>query len=72
MLKSAQSGALEVAGLKIYTAYQKLLLTNNAVDFDDLLMHTATILRTNEDLRADLDSKHEYVLVDEYQDTNLA
>ncbi|MEY2611507.1 MAG: ATP-dependent helicase PcrA [Planctomycetota bacterium] len=72
MLQNAPSGALEVAVRKIYPAYQKLLLTNNAVDFDDLLMHTATILRTNEDLRADLDSKHEYVLVDEYQDTNLA
>lgn len=72
MLQAPASGALEAAVRKIYPAYQKFLVTNNAVDFDDLLMHTATILRTNEDLRADLDAKHEYVLVDEYQDTNLA
>lgn len=57
---------------KVYPAYQKLLLQNNAVDFDDLLMHTALILRNNPDLRADLDSKHRYIMVDEYQDTNVA
>lgn len=72
MLSEVPRGALELAVRKIYPIYQKYLLSNNAVDFDDLLMHTATILRSNEDLRADLDSKHRYVLVDEYQDTNLA
>ena len=57
---------------KVYPAYQKLLLQNNAVDFDDLLMHTASILRSSPDLRSELDSKHRYILVDEYQDTNLS
>ncbi|MEQ1830895.1 MAG: UvrD-helicase domain-containing protein, partial [Pirellula sp.] len=57
---------------KIYPAYQKFLLQNNAVDFDDLLMHTANILRSSPDLRSELDSKHRYILVDEYQDTNLS
>lgn len=57
---------------KVYPIYQKLLRQFNAVDFDDLLMHTANILRSNPDLRADLDAKHRYILVDEYQDTNLA
>jgi DNA helicase II / ATP-dependent DNA helicase PcrA len=57
---------------KIYPFYQKLLLQNNAVDFDDMLMHTASILRSSPELRKDLDSKHRYILVDEYQDTNLA
>lgn len=57
---------------KVYNAYQKLLVQNNAVDFDDLLMHTASILRSSPELRKDLDSKHRYILVDEYQDTNLA
>jgi DNA helicase-2/ATP-dependent DNA helicase PcrA len=72
MLHEPPRNAAESAVRKIYPVYQKYLLSNNAVDFDDLLMHTATIIRTNEDLRADLDSKHRYVLVDEYQDTNLA
>ncbi len=57
---------------KVYPVYQNLLRQFNAVDFDDLLMHTANILRANPDLRADLDAKHRYILVDEYQDTNLA
>ncbi|MFM7927261.1 MAG: ATP-dependent helicase, partial [Pirellula sp.] len=72
MLNEPAKNASEVAVRKIYPIYQKYLLSNNAVDFDDLLMHTATILRNNEDLRVDLDAKHRYVLVDEYQDTNLA
>jgi DNA helicase-2/ATP-dependent DNA helicase PcrA len=72
MMEEPGRSALDHAIQKVYVAYQKQLLVNNAVDFDDLLMHTATILRTNEDLRADLDAKHRYILVDEYQDTNLA
>ncbi len=72
MIEEPGRSALDVAAFKVYSAYQKLLLQNNAVDFDDLLMHTATILRTHSDLRADLDAKHKYILVDEYQDTNLA
>jgi DNA helicase-2/ATP-dependent DNA helicase PcrA len=72
MIEEPGRSALDHAIHKVYAAYQKQLLVNNAVDFDDLLMHTATILRTNEELRADLDAKHRYILVDEYQDTNLA
>lgn len=72
MMEEPGRTALDHAVQKVYRAYQKLLLQNNAVDFDDLLMHTATILRTHEELREDLDAKHRYILVDEYQDTNLA
>lgn len=57
---------------KIYPAYQKRLLTANAVDFDDLLLHAVTLLKDNPELRAQLDAQHRYVMVDEYQDTNLA
>jgi DNA helicase II / ATP-dependent DNA helicase PcrA len=57
---------------KVYPFYQRALLRNGAVDFDDLLMHTATILRQNLDLRQQLDQRFRYVMVDEYQDTNLA
>lgn len=55
-----------------YPAYQEQLRESNAVDFDDLLMHVATILRENEEIRATLDRRYRYILVDEYQDTNLA
>jgi DNA helicase-2/ATP-dependent DNA helicase PcrA len=57
---------------RVYPTYQKRLLAANAVDFDDLLMHVASILKENPELRQQLDEKHRYILVDEYQDTNLA
>jgi DNA helicase-2/ATP-dependent DNA helicase PcrA len=57
---------------KIYPAYQAKLLSSNAVDFDDLLLHVATLLRENPEVRAGLDERYRYILVDEYQDTNLA
>jgi DNA helicase-2/ATP-dependent DNA helicase PcrA len=57
---------------KAYPAYQQALLNANAVDFDDLLLHVVRLLHENEDLRADLDERYRFVLVDEYQDTNLA
>ena len=42
----------------------------NAVDFDDLLVHLARLLADDPDLRASLDARHRFILVDEYQDTN--
>lgn len=56
----------------VYPAYQKRLLEANAVDFDDLLMHVARMLQMNPELRAQLDERYAYILVDEYQDTNVA
>ncbi len=57
---------------KIYPLYQTMLLSSNAVDFDDLLLHTATLLRDNPEVRLSLDEHYRFILVDEYQDTNLA
>jgi len=57
---------------KVYPAYQARLLASNAVDFDDLLLHVATILRDSPETRSSLDFRYRYILVDEYQDTNLA
>jgi DNA helicase-2/ATP-dependent DNA helicase PcrA len=57
---------------RAYPAYQAKLASSNAVDFDDLLMHVATLLREGPDVRAGLDERYRYILVDEYQDTNLA
>src|SRR3954447_23287231 len=57
---------------RVYPAYQRRLLQANAVDFDDLLLHVARLLKENEDVRARLDERYRYILVDEYQDTNLA
>ena len=57
---------------KVYPAYQRQLTIANAVDFDDLLLHTVELLRHNEELRKEFDERYRYVMVDEYQDTNLA
>lgn len=57
---------------KVYPIYQRRLLASNAADFDDLLLHVATLLRGNPELRESLDARYRYILVDEYQDTNLA
>ncbi len=57
---------------KIYPDYQQRLITANAVDFDDLLLHVATLLQENAQLRHDLDARYRYISVDEYQDTNFA
>jgi len=54
----------------IYDKYQKYLLENNLVDFDDLLLLTYTILNENDDLCREISDKYRYIMVDEYQDTN--
>lgn len=57
---------------RVYPAYQEHLLRANAVDFDDLLLHVAYLLRDHPEIRRTLDHRFRFVLVDEYQDTNLA
>ena len=57
---------------QVYPAYRARLLESSAVDFDDLLLHVATLLRENAELRRQLDARYRYIMVDEYQDTNLA
>ena len=55
---------------KVYQGYQKQLDTNGAVDFDDLLMKFAFLLKDVPEVRETLNQRYKYVLVDEYQDTN--
>ncbi len=57
---------------RVLPDYQKLLLTSNAVDFDDLLLHMVSLMRDNPLVRRELDGQYRFILVDEYQDTNLA
>ncbi len=57
---------------RVYGRYQQLLRLNNAMDFDDLLMHTVLLLRRNKEIRRKYQDKWRYVLVDEFQDTNTA
>jgi DNA helicase-2/ATP-dependent DNA helicase PcrA len=57
---------------RVYPAYQERLLALCAVDFDDLLMKVALLVYQHPEIRADLDARYRYILVDEYQDTNRA
>jgi DNA helicase-2/ATP-dependent DNA helicase PcrA len=55
---------------KIYEKYQQILSDKNALDFDDLLMKTAVLLRDNQEIRERISNRYKYLLIDEYQDTN--
>ena len=55
---------------KIYTAYQRKLSSANALDFDDIIYHTVTLLKQEPEVLDYYQQKFRYVLVDEYQDTN--
>lgn len=55
---------------QIYEDYEKYLEKNNLVDFDDLLLLPYKILKNNENLAKQISQKYQYIMVDEYQDTN--
>lgn len=57
---------------RIFTQYEKRLREMAGLDFDDLLMRMALVLGECEELRSQLEERYQYVLVDEYQDTNAA
>jgi DNA helicase-2/ATP-dependent DNA helicase PcrA len=65
----------DVAGgkvIQIYAAYQDRLRTLNAADFGDLMLHNITLFQKRPDVLADYHRRFRYLLVDEYQDTNVA
>jgi DNA helicase-2/ATP-dependent DNA helicase PcrA len=57
---------------RIYVEYQKRLIASNAVDFDDILVYTARLLEENPAVREKYAQRFRHVLVDEFQDTNIA
>jgi DNA helicase-2/ATP-dependent DNA helicase PcrA len=57
---------------RIYTKYQALLEASNALDFDDLLLRTASAFREHPDVLSEMQDRFGYILIDEYQDTNRA
>ena len=59
-------------GASLYTAYQERLKSLNAVDFGDLLLHCLTIFGNHADVLAEYQRRFRYILVDEYQDANVA
>jgi len=57
---------------RVYAKYQALLKQNNALDFDDLLMRTVQAFRDVPNMLSELQERYQYILIDEYQDTNHA
>ncbi|MFI3201906.1 MAG: UvrD-helicase domain-containing protein [Eubacteriales bacterium] len=56
----------------VYTEYQKALKKNNALDFDDIIGKTVELLKNNLDILENYQNRFQYIMVDEYQDTNTA
>ena len=69
---AAEASAFDGKGVALYTEYQRRLLELNATDFGDLLLHVVTIFQQNPDLLERYRGWFRYILVDEYQDTNVA
>ena len=69
---SAEAAAYNNRGTEIYEQYQERLRTLNATDFGDLLLHCVVIFQKHPDVLAQYQRWFRYILVDEYQDTNVA
>ena len=57
---------------RVYHHYEELLSRNNAADFDDLLMRSVQLLQEHQDVREKYQDRYLYLMVDEFQDTNVA
>jgi len=62
----------EEVARRVYERYEALLAQNNALDFDDLLVKTVHLFRKNAEVRAKYQRRYPFILVDEWQDTNMA
>jgi len=71
-IPAADAGAFDHKGPELYAAYQRRLLELNAVDFGDILLHMVVIFQKHPDVLAQYQRWFRYILVDEYQDTNVA
>jgi len=71
-LPAAEAGAYNHHGPELYAVYQERLKSLNAVDFGDLLLHVVTIFQQHDDVLKQYQRWFRYILVDEYQDTNVA
>jgi DNA helicase-2/ATP-dependent DNA helicase PcrA len=69
---SSEASGYNNRGTELYAQYQERLRTLNATDFGDLLLHVVTILQQHPDVLAQYQRWFKYLLVDEYQDTNVA
>ena len=71
-LEQNQLSYFEDQVAKVYRQYDEMLSRNNAVDFDDLLMKTVVLFRDHPDVLKKYQRRYQHVLIDEFQDTNIA
>jgi len=71
-LPAAEAGAYDGKAPALYRQYQARLIELNAVDFGDLLLHVVSIFQTHDDILAQYQRWFRFIMVDEYQDTNVA
>ncbi len=65
-------GYFQEAVSKVYLVFQKMLMENHALDFDDLLIKSVELFSKNKEILGKYQEKYHYILIDEYQDTNKA
>ena len=70
--RDAEDYGLDAVVARVYGVYQERLRENAALDFDDLLMHTVQMLRRHDAIRQRYQHRLRFIMVDEYQDTNMA
>ncbi len=70
--RSMAANPFERSAAQIYSLYQESLFKNNAMDFDDLLINPIILFRSNADVLKKYQNRFKFILVDEYQDTNIA
>lgn len=70
MEAAADSNQFEQVNAEFYSTYQRRLMANNAVDFDDLLFYTVYILQHSETAKAQIHNKYRYYIADENQDSS--
>ena len=67
-----QQNYFEERCARVYQHYEELLARNNAADFDDLLMRSVQLLQENQEVKERYQERYHYLMVDEFQDTNVA
>ncbi|MEP7167100.1 MAG: UvrD-helicase domain-containing protein [Candidatus Woesebacteria bacterium] len=70
--KETARGKYQEIVARLYPLYQRALQKNDAVDFDDLLVHVVTLLRNFPEIRTFYQETFQHILIDEYQDTNTS
>jgi len=69
---ATEEGGYDNKSVALYARYQERLVNLNAADFGDLLLHMLTIFTSHPDVLAEYQRRFKYILVDEYQDTNVS